>query len=220
MNYKIIISYAIIWLLSVCCVWSQTNPYRYGSPHYWMAQSTLDIYAGKFDIAYEHLQKAQKGYRELGDVGFQMQAIEAMGLLKAGLGEWVKADEHYKDALQIAKYANEDFVQSKVMVDLLSLYRTTGDIVAYNHYLKALDSLYHVSNSAKLKTVYHLYWANEYMARKEFAMVETQMQRCWDAMHDLSFSDREQAKLDYYSNMMNLKQQQKRYKDAVRYAKD
>lgn len=220
MNYKIIISYAIVWLLSVCCVWSQTNPYRYGSSHYWMAQSTLDIYAGKFDIAYEHLHKAQKGYRELGDVGFQMQAIEAMGLLKAGLGEWVKADEHYKDALQIAKYANEDFVQSKVMVDLLSLYRTTGDIVAYNHYLKALDSLYHVSNSAKLKTVYHLYWANEYMARKEFAMVETQMQRCWDAMHDLSFSDREQAKLDYYSNMMNLKQQQKRYKDAVRYAKD
>ena len=220
MNSKKIISYAIIWLLSVCCVWSQTNPYRYGSPHYWMAQSTLDIYAGKFDIAYEHLQKAQKGYRELGDVGFQMQAIEAMGLLKAGLGEWVKANEHYKDALQIAKYANEDFVQSKVMVDLLSLYRTTGDIVEYNHYLKALDSLYHVSNSAKLKTVYHLYWANEYMARKEFAMVETQMQQCWDVMHDLSFSDREQAKLDYYSNMMNLKQQQKRYKDAIRYAKD
>lgn len=220
MNSKKIISYAIIWLLSVSCVWSQTNPYRYGSPHYWMAQSTLDIYAGKFDIAYEHLQKAQKGYRELGDVGFQMQAIEAMGLLKAGLGEWVKANEHYKDALQIAKYANEDFVQSKVMVDLLSLYRTTGDIVEYNHYLKALDSLYHVSNSAKLKTVYHLYWANEYMARKEFAMVETQMQQCWDVMHDLSFSDREQAKLDYYSNMMNLKQQQKRYKDAIRYAKD
>ena len=220
MNSKKIISYAIIWLLSVCCVWSQTNPYRYGSPHYWMAQSTLDIYAGKFDIAYEHLQKAQKGYRELGDVGFQMQAIEAMGLLKAGLGEWVKANELYKDALQIAKYANEDFVQSKVMVDLLSLYRTTGDIVEYNHYLKALDSLYHVSNSAKLKTVYHLYWANEYMARKEFAMVETQMQQCWDVMHDLSFSDREQAKLDYYSNMMNLKQQQKRYKDAIRYAKD
>ena len=220
MNSKKIISYAIIWLLSVCCVWSQTNPYRYGSPHYWMAQSTLDIYAGKFDIAYEHLQKAQKGYRELGGVGFQMQAIEAMGLLKAGLGEWVKANEHYKDALQIAKYANEDFVQSKVMVDLLSLYRTTGDIVEYNHYLKALDSLYHASNSAKLKTVYHLYWANEYMARKEFAMVETQMQQCWDVMHDLSFSDREQAKLDYYSNMMNLKQQQKRYKDAIRYAKD
>lgn len=185
-----------------------------------MAQSALDIYAGKFDIAYEHLQKAQKGYRELGDVGFQMQAIEAMGLLKAGLGEWVKANEHYKDALQIAKYANEDFAQSKVMVDLLSLYRTTGDLVEYNHYLKALDSLYHVSNSAKLKTVYHLYWANEYMARKEFAMVETQMQQCWDVMHDLSFSDREQVKLNYYSNMMNLKQQQKRYKDAIRYAKD
>ena len=85
---------------------------------------------------------------------------------------------------------------------------------------KESDSLYNVSNSAKLKTIYHLYWAKEYFARKEFAMAETQLQQCWNVMQDLSFSDREQAKLDYYSNMMNLKQQQKEYKDAIRFAKN
>lgn len=219
MNHKRYISVVFIWLLSICCIWAQTNPYRFGSPHYWMTQGTLDIYAGKFDIAYEHLEKAQKGYRELGDVGFQIQATEAMGALKAGLGEWEKAKQHYQDALQIATEANEDFAQSKVMVDLLALYRTVGDIIGYNHYQKALDSLYHVSNSAKLKTVYHLYWSNEYLARKEFAMVETQLLQCWDVMQDLPFSDREQAKLNYYSSMMNLKQQQRQYKDAISAAK-
>lgn len=219
MNHKRYISVVFIWLLSISCIWAQTNPYRFGSPHYWMAQGTLDIHAGKFDIAYEHLEKAQKGYRELGDVGFQIQATEAMGALKAGLGEWEKAKQHYQDALQIATEANEDFAQSKVMVDLLALYRTVGDIIGYNQYLKALDSLYHVSNSAKLKTVYHLYWSNEYLARKEFAMVETQLLKCWDVMLDLPFSDREQAKLNYYSSMMNLKQQQRQYKDAIRAAK-
>ena len=219
MNHKRYISVVFIWLLSISCIWAQTNPYRFGSPHYWMTQGTLNIYAGKFDIAYENLEKAQKGYRELGDVGFQIQATEAMGALKAGLGEWEKAKQHYQDALQIATEANEDFAQSKVMVDLLALYRTVGDIIGYNQYLKALDSLYHVSNSAKLKTVYHLYWSNEYLARKEFAMVETQLQQCWDVMQDLPFSDREQAKLTYYSSMMNLKQQQRQYKDAIRAAK-
>lgn len=219
MNHKRYISVVFIWLLSICCIWAQTNPYRFGSPHYWMAQGTLDIHAGKFNLAYEHLQKAQEGYRNLGDVEFQIQATEAMGALKAGLGEWEKANEHYKDALQIATEANEDFAQSKVMVDLLALYRTVGDIIGYNQYLKALDSLYHVSNSAKLKTVYHLYWSNEYLARKEFAMVETQLLKCWDVMQDLPFSDREQAKLNYYSSMMNLKQQQRQYKDAIRAAK-
>lgn len=219
MNHKRYISVVFIWLLSISCIWAQTNPYRIGSPHYWMAQGTLDIHAGKFDIAYEHLEKAQKGYRELGDVGFQIQATEAMGALKAGLGEWAKAKQHYLNALQIATEANEDFAQSKVMVDLLALYRTVGDIIGYNQYLKALDSLYHVSNSAKLKTVYHLYWSNEYLARKEFAMVETQLQQCWDVMQDLPFSDREQAKLTYYSSIMNLKQQQRQYKDAIRAAK-
>lgn len=219
MNHKRYISVVFIWLLSISCIWAQTNPYRIGSPHYWMAQGTLDIHAGKFDIAYENLEKAQKGYCDLGDVGFQIQATEAMGALKAGLGEWEKAKQHYQDALQIATEANEDFAQSKVMVDLLALYRTVGDIIGYNQYLKALDSLYHVSNSAKLKTVYHLYWSNEYLARKEFAMVETQLLQCWDVMQDLPFSDREQAKLNYYSSMMNLKQQQRQYKDAIRAAK-
>lgn len=219
MNHKRYISVVFIWLLSISCIWAQTNPYRFGSPHYWMTQGTLDIYAGKFDIAYENLEKAQKGYCDLGDVGFQIQATEAMGALKAGLGEWEKAKQHYQDALQIATEANEDFAQSKVMVDLLALYRTVGDIIGYNQYLKALDSLYHVSNSAKLKTVYHLYWSNEYLARKEFAMVETQLLKCWDVMLDLSFSDREQAKLNYYNSMMNLKQQQRQYKDAIRAAK-
>lgn len=218
-NYKRYITIVFIWLLSTCSIWAQTNPYRFGSPHYWMAQGTLDIHAGKFNLAYEHLQKAQEGYRNLGDVEFQIQATEAMGALKAGLGEWEKANEHYKDALQIATEANEDFFQSKIMVDLLTLYRTVGDIIGYNHYLKALDSLYHVSNSAKLKTVYHLYWSNEYLARKEFAMVETQLLQCWDVMLDLPFSDREQAKLNYYNSMMNLKQQQRQYKDAIRAAK-
>lgn len=219
MNHKRYISVVFIWLLSISCIWAQTNPYRIGSPHYWMTQGTLDIYAGKFDIAYENLEKAQKGYCDLGDVGFQIQATEAMGALKAGLGEWEKAKQHYQDALQIATEANEDFAQSKVMVDLLALYRTVGDIIGYNQYLKALDSLYHVSNSAKLKTVYHLYWSNEYLARKEFAMVETQLLQCWDVMQDLPFSDREQAKLTYYSSMMNLKQQQRLYKDAISAAK-
>ena len=219
MNHKRYISVVFIWLLSISCIWAQTNPYRFGSPHYWMTQGTLNIYAGKFDIAYENLEKAQKGYRELGDVGFLIQATEAMGALKAGLGEWKKANQHYQDALQMAKDANEEFAQSKVMVDLLALYRTVGDIIGYNQYLKALDSLYHVSNSAKLKTVYHLYWSNEYLARKEFAMVETQLQQCWDVMQDLPFSDREQAKLNYYSSMMNLKQLQRQYKDAISAAK-
>ena len=219
-NYKHYISVAVIWLISTCCICAQTNPYRYGSPHYWMAQSSLDIYAGKFDIAYEHLQKAQKGYREVGDIAFLIQAEEAMGTLNVALGEWEKANNHYNDALQKAVEYKDDFIQAQIVANLISLYRTTGDIVGYNHYQKELDSLYNVSNSAKLKTIYHIYWAKEYFARKEFAMAETQLQQCWNVMQDLSFSDREQAKLDYYSNMMNLKQQQKEYKDAIRFAKN
>ena len=219
MSYKHYLVVAIVWLTNAWGVYAQTNPYRYGSPHYWMAQSSLDIYAGKFDLATEHLQKAEKGYRELGDVLCQIQATEALGSLKALLGEWVEADQYLKDALQTAIDADEDFVQAKIMTDLIALYRAGGYLIGYNQYQKSLDSLYSVSTSAKLKTVYHLYWANDYMARNECAMAETQLQKCWDLMHNLSFSDREQVKFNYFSTMMNLKQVQRQYKEAIKYAK-
>ena len=143
-----------------------------------MAKGAWDMNAGKLNLADENVQKAQEGYRNLGDVELQIKATEAMGALKAGLGEWEKANEHYKDALQIATEANEDFFQSKIMVDLLALYRTVGDIIGYNQYLKALDSLYHVSTSGSVRTIYHLDWSNEYLVRKEFRVIETHLQQC------------------------------------------
>lgn len=212
----------IACLCSIQCALAQaqTNPYPYGTPHYWMAQGTLDMYAGKFDLAYEHLQKAEKLYQRNGDVFFRVKAIEAMGGLKANWGEWGKADSLYKEALRISIESKNEASQTQVMIDLLTLYRMGGDIVGYNHYQKALDSLYSASHSAPAKTWYHLYWTNEYMGRKEFAMAENQMQKCWDVMQELTFADKEQAKLMYYNMMMNLKTQQKQYKEAIRYARD
>lgn len=48
-----------------------------------------------------------------------------------------KANNHYKDALQMAVEYKDDFVQAQIVANLISLYRTTGDIVNYNHYQKS-----------------------------------------------------------------------------------
>lgn len=220
MNFRHYTFVVILCLVSVQCAWAQLNMFAYASPHYWMQQASSEIYAGKYDIAYEHLQKALTLYKGQGDMAFQMSALEAMGALKAGLGEWDKADSHYKEALQMATDNKDDAAQSILMADLLALYRTAGDITGYNHYQKALDSLYQVSHSDKMKTMYHVYWSKEYLGRKEFVMAENQLKQCWDALHNLHFFEKEQAKLQYYSIMLNLKQQQRQYQEAIRYAKN
>ena len=199
---------------------SQVNPYRYGSPYYWVTQSKLDSGVGKFDFAYDDLQKAEKGFRELGDVDSQLRTLEAMGKLKVGLGEWELANKHYNDALKMAVNRQDDFAQAVMIIDLLAFNMVAGNIRTYNYYQETLDSLYKKSNSAQLKTVYHTYWSNEFLARKEYAMADFHLQQCWDVMQDLSFSDREQMKLTYYSNIQTLKRLQKRYDDAIKYAKD
>lgn len=217
---KIYILFIAVCIVMPLSAQAQNNMYRYGSPNYWMAQSVLDFQAGKFDIAYEDLQKAHKGYEEVGDVECVFQAAEMMGMVKGWLGDWEKADAHYQEALQTAVDCKDDYLQSDVLTNMLTFYRTSGDIESYNHYQKTLDSLYAVSNSAKLKMVYHVYWANEWMGRKEYAMAETQLQRCLDVMPSLAFLDREQARLVYYNAMLQLKCAQKCYKEAIRYAKD
>lgn len=222
MTFKYYTLSIIACLISVQSSWAQTqtNPYPYGTPHYWLQQGTMDMSAGKFDLAYEHLKKAEKQYRELGALDFQMNALEAMGTLDKEFGEWNRADSLYREALQIATDCRNDVFKTRFMVDLLSLYRTAGDISGYNHHQKALDSLYSATHSAAAKTWYHLYWTNEYVGRKEFAMAENQMQMCWDVMQEMPFAEKEQAKLMYYMMMMNLKKQQNKYKEAIGYAKD
>ena len=101
----------ILVALPIGILHAQTNPYRYGSPHYWMAQSTLHITDGKFDMAYE---------------------------------------------------------------DVL---------------------------------------------RQEYSMAEHHLRQCWEAMQDLPFMEREQAKLSYYKNMVSLYNQRKNYGEAIGYAR-
>lgn len=200
--------------------WSQTNPYVYGSPHYWMAQATLDIQAGKWNSAYANLQKAQKGYSEVGDAAQEIKAIGAMGSVKSNMGEWRLADEHYHDALQKATECHDETTLSQILVEMLAFYKKTGNIRHYNISLGMLDSLFNTTNSPQVKTNYHIYRCNEYLAQKEYTMSEHHLQQCRDVMEELAYMDREWGKLFYTYNMTNLKTLQKKYDDAIKYAKD
>lgn len=202
-----------------CKILAQSNPYRYGTPHYWMAQVSLDITAGKFDVAYEDLQKARKGYESLGDISYRVNAIETMGVLKSNLGEWLLARQHLQEALNIAKEAKDETSHSRVLVDIISFCKNTGDVDGYNHFIGELDSLCSKTSSAIVKTYYRTYRSNEYAMQQEYAMAEYCLQQCWDAIQELPFAEKEQAKLSYYNNMMALHTQKKDYEKAVGYAK-
>lgn len=199
---------------------AQTNPYRFGSPHYWMAQATLHINDGKFDMAYEDLQKARKGYRNVGDISYQVNAIEAMALLKSNLGEWTQAQRHFQEALEIAKEAKDETSISRVLVEFITFCKGISDMNGYNRFVSELDSLCRKSSSAMVKTFYHTYWSNEYASRQEYAMAENHLGKCRDAMQDLPFMEREQAKQAYYKNMMTLFYKQRAYGKAIEYARE
>ena len=198
---------------------AQTNPYRYGSPHYWMAQSTLHITDGKFDVAYEDLQKARKGYKDIGDISYQVNAIGTMALLKSNMGEWSLAQHHFQEALEIAKEAKDEMSVSKILVEIITFSKGISDMNGYNHFVAELDSLCRTSSSAIERTYYHTYWSNEYVLRQEYSMAEHHLRQCWEAMQDLPFMEREQAKLSYYNNMVSLYNQRKNYGKAVDYAR-
>lgn len=220
MRICIFVIISLVSLLSTRKALSQTNPYVYGSPNYWMAQGSLDIQAGKWDSAYVNLQKAQKGYSEVGDALQEIKAIDAMGSVKSNMGEWRLADEHYHDALQKAIKCHEETTLSQILVEMLAFYKKTGNIRHYNISLGMLDSLFNATNSPQVKTNYHIYRCNEYLAQKEYTMSEHHLQQCRDVMEELPYMEREWGKLFYAYNMTNQKTLQKKYDDAIMYAKD
>lgn len=209
----------LVIILFTTIVKAQTNPYRYGTPHYWMAQATLNIYDGKFDLAYKNLQKAKVGYKNLGDITYLVNAVEAMGGVKYSLGEWHLADKHYREALNIAKESKDNVSHAKVLIDIITFYKNVGNITGYNLLVSELDSIYKTTLSAEVKTLYHIYWSNVYASKQEYVMAEFHLQRCLDVMQELPLIEREQSKLSFYYNMMMLKKQIKNYDEAIVYAK-
>ena len=119
----------ILVALPMEIIHAQTNPYRFGAPHYWMAQSTMHITDGKFDMAYEDLQKARKGYKDIEDISYQVNAIGAMALLKFNIGEWSLAQQHYKEALEIVKGAKDEMFISRTLVEIITFCKGISDIV-------------------------------------------------------------------------------------------
>ena len=215
------IGFLLVAMLAVGanCSMAQTNPYRIGSPHYWMAEATLGINAGKFDVAYTNLQKAVEGYKNIGDATLEVNALGAMGKLKAFMGEWGLALQHFQTALTVAKEANDEGAYSKILMEVLPFCKGTGYFEDYNRYVGQFDSLRRESRSAMVKTSYHAYWSNEYVSLREYAMAEHHMQQCWDALQGLPLVEKENAKQSYYYVMMNLAQQQNDYDHAIEYAK-
>lgn len=216
---KFLFLIGILVSLPIGIVHAQTNPYRFGSPHYWMAKATLDITEGKFDMAYEDLQKARKGYKDIGDISYQVNAIGAMALLKSNMGEWSLAQEHFQEALNIAKDAKDEMSISRTLIEIITFCKGTSDMNGYNRFVAELDSLCRTATSAIVKTYYHTYWSNEYVSRQEYSMAENHLKLCWNAMQDLPFMEREQAKLAYFNNMLSLFNQKRDYGRAIEYAR-
>lgn len=209
----------LLLLLSMPSALGQVNPYRVGSPHYWMAQGTLDLNAGKFQKAYENFQKALEGYSKLGDTPSVMKVLEVMGTYKFNMGEWDEAVRHYQRAMQIATDEKEESMLSSLLIDLICVNRRVGNIKSYNQCLHSLDSLYKTTQSAKVKFAYHLYWSNEYFSQREYSMGEYHLRQCSNVLPDLTFQEREEGKLMYYGSMLNSKSQQKKYNEAIEYSK-
>lgn len=165
------------------------------------------------------MQKAKVGYKNLGDITYQVNAVEAMGGVKYSLGEWHLADKHYREALNIAKEAKDNVSHAKVLIDIITFYKNVGNITGYNLLVSELDSIYKTTSSAEVKTLYHIYWSNVYASKQEYVMAEFHLQRCLDVMQELPLIEREQSKLSFYYNMMMLKKQIKNYDEAIVYAK-
>ena len=214
--------FLIVAALTAVCMRAQMQDrhYRYDSPYYWAAQGLEASRAGKFDSAYCYLEKAHDGYRALGNIDWQMHVLRNMGEQEVALGEWLKADSLYKEALRLAVEANDDYMQGMTLITMAGFYKGVGGVTAYNYCQAYMDSLAaRTEASLKFKTIYHAYMSDVFINRGERTMAEYYLQNLYDkVMPSLNLNDRELTRLAYLGNMLILKNNWKEYDEAVKYA--
>lgn len=207
------------WCFSLPKVCAQSNPYPYGTAHYWMAQGTISIQNGMFDKGYEYLQKAQAKYHEWGNTALELQATQAMGGIKFFIGEWDKALKLYDKAENIATQLQDDYKQAEIVIDIMDLCSKGNNIEFYNYTRVRLDSLYKNTKSMSVKALYHAYQTQVFLSKRDYEMADFYLQQYGDLLQQLTVPEREAGLLTYYQYTSALKQGQGKYNDAIRYYK-
>lgn len=185
---------------------------------YWYMEAICDkLDSVHYENAYICANEARNGYSQIDRKDDMIQSILLMGDIKYEIREFEVAIDHYQDAKNLARMSLNDSKYMKCLKSLSVAYAEMGNMEAVHHVETELDSLMEHTSSPEIAFDYYISQGDEAKRSGQFDLAEQYYLKAGDKILEIGTITSQRT--IFHTNMMGLYHAEKRYDEAIEYAK-
>ena len=188
-------------------------------PLSWYFEGVQYEMSQKYDEALGAYEKALKGFRDLGKVSEEIDVLTGMASVKNHLCEFEESKHLYFLAENLARLEGLAARQMKVLKEMWSLGRATGNMKLVRTTVASMDSLIEVIGDAKTKFAYYHQKGDEAKANGQYKLAENWYVKGKDLAEDANQNPFAANKHLAYSKLRDLYVTTGQYDEAVVYGR-
>lgn len=187
-------------------------------PLSWYFEGTQFQIGQQYDEALSSIEKARKGFHEIGDTKDELDALCQIGSIKNFTYDALGAQEAYQQAEHLARSIENEVKLISVLRELRKISKQIGNTELSTRLDNEMDSLIAQSGDGKVKFEYYNYKGDEAKEQGRFLLAESWYKRNEPYIQQLSNEHVGAERYIYYINMRNLYAKTRKYQEALDYA--
>ena len=187
-------------------------------PMSWYFEGTQYQIGQEYDEALSCIEKARKGFHEIGDSKDELDAQCQIGSIKGFTYDAWGAQEAYQQAESLARSSGNEVKLISILRELRKISKQIGNTELSSRLDDEMDSLIAQSGNGKVKFEYYNYKGDEAKEQGQFLLAESWYKRNEPYIQQLSKEYVGAERYIYYTNLRNLYAKTRKYQEALDYA--
>lgn len=184
-------------------------------PLSWYFEGTQYQIGQQYDEALSCIEKARKGFHEIGDFKDELDAFCQLGSIKNFTYDALGAQEAYQQAESLARSSGNDVKLISILRELRKISKQIGNTELSTRLDNEMDSLIAQAGDGKVKFEYYNYKGDEAVERKQYQLAESWYKKNESFIQQLNTEHVGAERYTYYTNLRNLYAKIGKYQDAL-----
>lgn len=187
-------------------------------PLSWYFEGTQFQISQQYDEALSCIEKARKGFHEIGDAKEEQDALCQIGSIKNFTYDALGAQEAYQQAESLARSCGNEVKLISILRELRKISKQIGNTELSTRLDNEMDSLIAQAGDGKVKFEYYNYKGDEAKEQGQFKLAESWYKRNEPYIKQLSNEHVGAERYIYYTNLRNLYAKTGKYQKALDFA--
>lgn len=187
-------------------------------PLSWYFEGTQFQIGQQYDEALSCIEKARKGFHEIGDTKDELDALCQIGSIKDFTYDALGAQEAYQQAESLARSSGNEVKLISILRELRKISKQIGNTELSTRLDNEMDSLIAQAGDGKVKFEYYNYKGDEAKEQGQYQLAEGWYKKNEVYIQQLSNEHVGSERYTYYTNLRNLYAKTGKYQEALDYA--